>query len=370
MTTVKQVIKLFEQWVPTNLAESWDNVGLQVGDKNQQVKKVLITLDVVDSVVEEAIETNVDFIIAHHPLLFKGLKEINFSDPKGRVIQKLIKHNISVYAAHTNLDVVKAGVNDLLAEKLEIENCKVLLPTVEDNLYKFIVYVPSTHIEKLTSAIGEAGAGHIGDYSHCSFRSQGEGAFKPLEGTNPFIGKQGEIEKVEEFKLETIIKKSQLSNVLQAAKKAHPYEEMAYDLVPLENKGNVQGLGRIGKLKQPVSLEKYCELVKEKLQISSLRFVGDPQAIIKKVAVLGGSGKGYIDVAKNAGADLYITGDLTFHEAQDAEQAGLCLIDPGHHVEEVMKEGVRKYLLENINVLPEKIEIEISNHSTDPFKYK
>ncbi|SHN11464.1 Nif3-like dinuclear metal center hexameric protein [Gracilibacillus kekensis] len=370
MTTVKQVVKLFEQWVPTDLAESWDNVGLQVGDKNQKVEKVMITLDVIDSVVEEAIENKVDFIIAHHPLLFKGLKEINFSDPKGRVIQKLIQHNISVYAAHTNLDVVKGGVNDLLAEKLEIENCKVLLPTVEDDLFKFIVYVPSTHIENVTNVIGEAGAGYIGEYSHCSFRSKGEGFFKPLEGTNPYIGEQGEIEQVEEYKLETIIKKYQISHVLQSAKKAHPYEEMAYDLVPLANKGDLQGIGRIGKLKQPVSLEKYCELVKEKLQIPSLRFVGDPQTIIQKVAILGGSGKGYIDVAKNAGADLYITGDLTFHEAQDAEQAGLCLIDPGHHVEEVMKDGVRNYLLENIDALPEKIEIEISNHSTDPFKYK
>ncbi|WP_163581182.1 Nif3-like dinuclear metal center hexameric protein [Gracilibacillus saliphilus] len=370
MTTVKDVIHLFEKWVPKQYAESWDNVGLQVGAKGQKVKKIMITLDVIDAVVDEAIEKNVDFIIAHHPLLFKGLKQIDFQDPKGRVVKKLIQHNIAVYAAHTNLDVVSGGVNDLLAQRLELINTKVLVPTIEDQLLKFIVYVPQSHLDDVVEKIGDAGAGHIGNYSHCTFRAVGTGAFQPLEGTNPFLGTQGKIEEVDEYKVETIIKKSQLSSVLQAAEKAHPYEEMAYDLVPLANKGNKEGLGRIGKLAKPMKLSEYAELVKRNLNIPTLRYVGDQDKWIKKVAVLGGSGKGYIDVARHAGADLYITGDLTFHEAQDAEEAGICLIDPGHHVEEVMKEGVKDYFLANLDALPEKIEVEISTLSTDPFRYQ
>ncbi|SFL81655.1 dinuclear metal center protein, YbgI/SA1388 family [Gracilibacillus orientalis] len=370
MTTVKDVIRLFEKWVPKHYAESWDNVGLQVGDKNQKVNKLMVTLDVIDAVVDEAIENNVDLIIAHHPLLFKGLKNIDFQDPKGRVVKKLIQHNISVYAAHTNLDVVNGGVNDLLAERLELTMTKVLVPTVEEQFLKFIVYVPQTHLNDLVDALGDAGAGYIGNYSHCTFRTTGTGAFKPLEGTNPFLGRQGEIEETIEYKVETIIKKTQLSSVIQVAEKAHPYEEMAYDLVPLANKGKQEGLGRIGKLPQPMKLSEYAEVVKRNLNISTLRYIGDQDQMIKKVAVLGGSGKGFIDIARNAGADLYITGDLTFHEAQDAEEAGLCLIDPGHHVEEVMKEGVKDYFLTNLDALPEKIEVDISRLSTDPFHYQ
>ncbi|GAE91175.1 hypothetical protein JCM21714_116 [Gracilibacillus boraciitolerans JCM 21714] len=370
MTTVEDVITLFEKWVPKHYAESWDNVGLQVGNKKQEVKKLLISLDVVDLVVEEAIKKDVDLIIAHHPLLFKGLKIIDTLEPKGHIVQKLLKHNIAVYAAHTNLDVVNGGINDLLSEAIEIKNTSVLIPTVEEKLYKFIVYVPSSHIKEITAAIGEAGAGHIGNYSHCSFQSIGTGAFKPLEGTNPFIGTQGEIERVEEYKLETIVKESQLSTVLQAAISAHPYEEMAYDLFPLAIKGEVQGLGRIGKLAHPMTLQEYCDLVKEKLQISSLRYVGKPDKMIENVAILGGSGKEYITAAMDAGADLYITGDLTFHEAQEAEEAGLCLIDPGHHVEEIMKEGVKKYFMDHLNALPDKIDIIASGLSTDPFRYR
>ncbi|MGP4042419.1 Nif3-like dinuclear metal center hexameric protein [Gracilibacillus sp. D59] len=370
MTTVKDVIRLFENWVPKHYAESWDNVGLQVGSEDQKVNKLMITLDVIDTVVDEAIDKNVDLIIAHHPLLFKGLKHIDFQDPKGRVVKKLIQHNITVYAAHTNLDVVEGGVNDMLSERLELTNTKVLVPTVEEPLFKFIVYVPQTHLNVMVNALGDAGAGHIGNYSHCTFRVAGTGAFKPLEGTNPFLGRQDEIEEVNEYKVETIIKKSQLSRILQVAEKKHPYEEMAYDVIPLANKGNQIGLGRIGKLSQPMKLAEYAEVVKRNLHIPALRYVGNQNQIIKKVAILGGSGKGYIDIARYAGAELYITGDLTFHEAQDAEEAGLCLIDPGHHVEEVMKQGVKDYFLANLDALPEKIEVEISRLSTDPFRYQ
>lgn len=370
MTTVKDVIQLFEEWVPTYLAESWDNVGLQLGSKQQKVEKLMIALDVTDRVVQEAAEKKVDFIIAHHPLLFKGLKSIDFDEPKGKVIKKLIQKNIAVYAAHTNLDAVKGGVNDLLAERLQIMDTKVLVPTHSEQLFKFAVYVPKTHATELMEKIGDAGAGHIGDYSHCTFQTEGMGAFKPLEGTNPFIGSQGSLEKVEEIKVETIIRESQLTQIVQVAAEAHPYEEMAYDLIPLANEAAPAGLGRIGKLKQPLSLKKYIDIVKKQLNVSYIRYTGDEEKVIETVAVLGGSGKGFIPEVLKQGADLYITGDLTFHEAQDAEEAGLCLIDPGHHVEEVMKQGVQHYFNQHLDSLSTQIKVITSDQSTDPFHYK
>ncbi|WP_163539611.1 Nif3-like dinuclear metal center hexameric protein [Gracilibacillus sp. YIM 98692] len=368
-TVVRDVIQLFENWVPKSYAESWDNVGLQIGDMEKPVKRLMITLDVVEKVVDEAIDKKADMIIAHHPLFFESLKSINLNSPKGKVIAKLMKHQISVYTAHTNLDIAEGGVNDLLAEKLELRDTKVLVPTKTDHLLKFIAYVPHTHVDSFKEAIGNAGAGHIGNYSHCTFQSEGKGAFKPLSGTNPFIGTQGEIEQVNEYKVETIIKESQLEYMIQVAQEAHPYEEMAYDIVPLQNKGKVNGLGRYGKIDKKMNLEEYVEVVKKAYQVPFVRFVGNKEKTVKKVAILGGSGKGFIKQAQKVGADLYITGDLTFHDAQDAEQAGISLIDPGHHIEEVMKKGVQSYFQQNKKNLPSPIEVEVSDLTTEPFQW-
>ncbi|GAB2573205.1 Nif3-like dinuclear metal center hexameric protein [Gracilibacillus alcaliphilus] len=369
MTTVKDVIQLFETWVPVSYAESWDNVGLQLGRMDQPVQKVMITLDVVEKVVQEAIEQEVDFIIAHHPLFFQEIKSLNLAEPKGRVVQQLIQQQIAVYAAHTNLDIVKGGVNDLLADQLLLQQTRPLVATKEQQLYKLVIYTPTTHLEQVREAVGNAGAGHIGNYSHCSFRSEGTGAFKPLEGTNPYLGKQGVIEEVAEYRLETIITDTQKKAILQAAKEAHPYEEMAYDVIPLANKGKIEGLGRIGTLAKPIRLYDYIVQVKERLAVPALRYVGDPDTMIQRVAVLGGSGKGFIDTARQAGADLYITGDLSFHEAQDAEEAGICLIDPGHHVEAVMKQGVVAFFDRHKDYLSTDIEVFASAVSTEPFRF-
>lgn len=367
-TTVKAIIQLFEKWVPKDYAESWDNVGLQLGDLEQSVQNLLITLDVTDEIVEEAIEHQVQLIIAHHPLLFKGLKQIDVNDSKGRIIQKLLKNNISVYAAHTNLDMVNGGVNDLLADKLCLKNRQVLVPSITDKLYKFMVYVPKSHANVVKEAIGKAGAGHIGNYSHCTFETAGMGAFKPLEGTNPFLGKKGKIEEVEEIKIETIVKEKQLSKIIEMAKQSHPYEEMAYDVFPLNNSTETLGLGRIGLVEKEMTLKEYLSFVKDALDVPFVRFVGDENKIVRSVAVLGGSGKGYIINAIKMGADVYITGDLSFHDAQDAEQAGICLIDPGHHVERVMKDGVKCYFDHHQKELPTPVNIITSTISTEPFK--
>lgn len=360
------IFKLMEAWAPQSLAYEWDNVGLQVGTYSKEVKKIMVTLDVLDSVVNEAVEQNVDLIIAHHPLLFKPMSQINLDTYQGRLIQKLISNNISVYAAHTNLDIAEGGVNDLLFDALPLHTKEVLVEAYHEKLFKMVVYVPVSHMEKVSDALSQAGAGHIGNYSHCAFRTEGKGTFKPLEGTNPYIGTQGEIEQVDEVKIETIVPQSVLSQAKSEMILAHPYEEPAYDIYAMENKGKTLGLGRIGRLDKQMTLKELSEQVKEVYQLSHVRVTGDLNKTVEKVAILGGSGEKYFKIAKQKGADVYITGDTTFHAAQDAEKMGLAIIDPGHHVEKVMKQGVKSYLQAQLN--DKDIDIIASTLSTDPFK--
>ncbi|UOQ42499.1 Nif3-like dinuclear metal center hexameric protein [Halobacillus salinarum] len=366
--TGQTLIKEFEKWSPKSLAFDWDNVGLQVGTLHKPINKVMITLDVLENVVEEAIEKNIDLIIAHHPLLFVSLKQINLDTPKGRVIQKLIQHDITVYAAHTNLDIAEGGVNDVLAEALDLHELQPLIPTGEDDLYKLAVFVPEDHAEKVRDAVSEAGAGYIGNYSHCTFQIAGEGSFMPQEGTNPFLGKQGTLEKVKEKRIETIVPKSKLNQVIQAMQTAHPYEEAAYDLYQLENKGEKIGVGRIGVLERPMTLERLAEKVKEKYQIPALRVTGNLNKNAKKVAILGGSGEKYIHQAGQMGADVYITGDMTFHMAQDAQEMGLSVIDPGHHVEKLVCAKIKEYL-ENQCGFEKEVTFYLSEANTEPFTF-
>lgn len=362
---MNDVFKIIEDLAPKSLAYEWDNVGLQIGSTNKPVKKIMITLDVLERVVDEAIEKDVNLIIAHHPLLFKPLKQVNYDSPSGRILQKLIKYDITVYAAHTNLDVASGGVNDTLCSVLDLQSRRVLLDEKAKKLLKLAIYVPNTHEEQVREAISEAGAGHIGEYSHCTFKTQGQGTFKPLDGTNPFIGTKGKLEYVDEVKLETIVPEGILSAVLKEMEKAHPYEEVAYDIFPLENEGDRIGIGRIGELDRTMTLEEFCKMIKVKLEVSQLRVTGDLSKPVKTVAVLGGSGEKYIHQAKKKGADVYITGDMTFHTAQDAWQMGLAVIDPGHYMEKVMKQSVKAYLEEKLH----DVNIILSNTNTDPFQF-
>ncbi|KHE70417.1 Nif3-like dinuclear metal center hexameric protein [Halobacillus sp. BBL2006] len=366
--TAQEIIRQFEKWSPKHLAFEWDNVGLQVGTLNKPVRNVMVTLDVLENVVDEAIEKNVDLIIAHHPLLFVKLSEINFDTPKGRVIRKLIQHDITVYAAHTNLDVAQGGVNDVMAEALDLVDVKPLLSSHQDELVKLTVFVPEDHANSVRNAISEAGAGHIGNYSHCTYQISGEGTFQPLDGTDPYIGSIGKLEIVKEKRIETIVPKSKLTAVLKAMEHAHPYEEVAYDLYPLLNEGETLGAGRIGRLHEAVTLKELCQVVKEKYQVPSLRFVGDEFKKVSQVALLGGSGEKYIHQAKRMGADVYITGDLSFHLAQDAKEMGLDLIDPGHHVEKIVCPKVKKYLEDTCNQ-DKDLNILISEADTELFNF-
>jgi dinuclear metal center YbgI/SA1388 family protein len=364
--TNKAVFKIMDQWAPKNLAYEWDNVGLQIGSYNKPVKKVMITLDVLESVVDEAIENQVDLIIAHHPLLFKSIKQINTDTPAGRVMEKLIKHDITVYAAHTNLDAAEGGVNDMLCDRLGVDEREVLIETGKEQLYKLAVYVPSTHLDAVRDVLSVHGAGHIGNYSHCTFQTLGQGTFKPLAGTDPFIGSPNETAFVDEIKIETIIQESKLTSVIHAMIKAHPYEEVAYDVFPLKNAGKNIGIGRIGTLTPSMNVEALCAHVKAVMDISHLRVIGDLTKKAKKVAILGGSGEKYIQTAKQKGADVYITGDITFHMAQDAWVSDIPVIDAGHYIEKVMKHSTKNHLVDKLQEFD--VEIIISKVSTDPFQ--
>lgn len=367
-TNGQHLISLFEQWAPKSLAVDGDTVGLQIGTLNKTITKVLVTLDVNLDTVEEAIKNGCELIIAHHPPIYRGMKNMRTDLPQGILIEKLIKNDIAVYAAHTNLDIATGGVNDLLANALQLENIEILEQTTSEQLMKLAVFTPKESTNVVRVALDIAGAGQIGEYRSCSFTSTGEGRFKPSDLASPYIGQANELEVVEEDKIEVVFPVSIKNKVLKALLTNHPYEEPAYDLILLESEVNKMGLGRIGKLPNKLKLAEYAEVVKKQLNVPFVRVVGDLTKEVQKVAVLGGDGNKYIQTAKRAGADVFITGDLYFHVAQDAEAIGLSVIDPGHHVEQIMKHGVAKYMTEvciQNNLLVEFISSKIS---TDPFQ--
>lgn len=362
-----EIIQLFESFSPKKYAMEGDPIGLQIGSLNKPVKNVLIALDILEEVVDEAIENDVQLIIAHHPLIFRPIKNLLTDKPQGKIIEKIIKHEIAVYAAHTNLDVANGGVNDLLAEALELQNTEVLDPTYVERLKKLVVYAPVENEQEIRQAIGLAGAGAIGEYSYCSFSTQGTGRFLPGDNTSPYIGTKGKLEEVNEVKIETIIPEKIEKKVLNAMFKAHPYEEVAYDIYPLENTGEALGLGRIGYLKEEMSLKQFAEHVKKNLDVKAVRVVGDPNDIIKKVAVLGGDGNKYFTKAKFKGADVFVTGDFYYHNAHDAMSIGLNIVDPGHNVEKVMKKGVAERLANMCDKKGYDVKFIPSVIHTDPF---
>lgn len=363
----QQIIEEFEKWSPKYLAMEGDPIGLHVGTLNKKIERVLVTLDVNEAVVDEAIEKEAALIIAHHPPIFRPLKNLQTDFPQGRLIEKLIKHDIAVYAAHTNLDVANGGVNDLLADALGLQNTQIMVPTYEAELVKIAVFVPESHEDEVREALGKAGAGAIGDYEFCSYTLSGTGRFRPTQDADPFIGEAGKLEHTAESKIEVVIRKYEKDRTIKAMIAAHPYEEVAYDVFTLENKELPMGLGRVGTLESEMSLENFAEFVKDRLDVPAVRVVGEFSKSIKKVAVLGGDGNKYITAAKRAGADVYVTGDLYFHVAQDAEALGLAVIDPGHHVEKVMIQGVVDYMTQHSGLQCEFLPSEVV---TEPFRFK
>lgn len=364
-----EIITLFEQWSPKRFAEDWDPVGLHIGQLNRPVDKVLITLDVNEAVVDEAIEKGANLIIAHHPPIFRPMKHIWTDTPQGRLVEKCIKHDISVYAAHTNLDVAPGGVNDLLASRLKLENIEVMEPTISDPLYKLAVFCPVEHADELRGVLARSGAGAIGDYAGCSFSSTGTGRFTPSAGADPFIGKIGKMEEVTEERIEVVLPGPLRAKVLKAMLAAHPYEEPAYDFFVLDQRTEEFGLGRVGTLQEAMDLKEFAQFIKGVLDVPAVRIVGDSSKLVRKVAVLGGSGSKYIRAAKRKGADVFVTGDMDFHSAQEAELMDLAIVDPGHHVEKVMIEGVACHMEQACMEKGYEVSFIKSEINTEPFRF-
>lgn len=357
---LNDLIKQIEKKYPLSLAYDWDNVGLLVGDFESEIKKVLVTLEANENVIDEAIENNVDLIVTHHPFIFKKINKINTRDLKGRLIHKLIKNDIALYSMHTNFDIAFDGLNDYFMEIMGFKNTKILDVTNSQTLYKLAVYVPKTHELVLREALGEAGAGYIGNYSHCTFNTQGIGTFKPDENTNPFIGTVGQIEEVEEVKIETIVPQSILQKTIDKMIKVHPYEEVAYDIYKLENKGESVGLGRYASLDVQTNLQALCEKIKLKLNMNHIRVVGDLNTKIKKVAVVTGAGSDMVRLAKSKNCDVIITGDVKYHEAQDALDMGMTIVDCGHFdTEDIFKDVMKRFLdsVEGVEIIRSEINL-------------
>ena len=349
MIVNRDIFSAIEQTAPAYLAENWDNTGLQIGSYTHTVKRVLLTLDVTESVVDEAIEEKADLIVSHHPFIFSGLKSINVDSGKGKVIQKLINHQISVYAAHTNLDAAAYGLNHYIADLLEIQNLKPLVLSDADRLYKLVIYSPVDYTDAILNVLGDHGAGKLGHYSHCTFRVTGKGTFKPLEGSDPFIGAQGQIETVKEDRIEAIVDIHLIARLLEDIKAVHPYEEMAYDFFPMDESVNrrLNGLGRIGELHDPLSPEALIAHIKNKLDLAHVITTGNPPKHVKRVALCTGSGSDFIKTAKAQQADCFITGDLKYHEAQFAEERGLWVIDAGHFGTEKKAVDLFKHIIDD-----------------------
>ncbi|PTX64889.1 dinuclear metal center YbgI/SA1388 family protein [Melghirimyces profundicolus] len=365
--TGNELIQVMETWAPQSLAVENDRIGLQVGTRDSEVRGIVLTLDVTEKVVDEAIQRGANWIVAHHALIFRPLKDLRTDTPAGRIYAKLLKHDINVYIAHTNLDAAWDGVNDVLCEKLGVKNTGVMIPTHTRKLKKLVIFIPKDHHEEVLRAVARAGAGWIGNYSHCTFNLDGTGTFRPEEGTNPYIGKQGELEKVEEIRLETVITEDIQNTVVEAMFQAHPYEEPAYDIYPLDLPGKADGIGRVGELPQAMKLKELARLLKEAYRIPGLRMVGDGERKVSRVAVLGGSGGRYYPEALKQGADVYITGDLDHHTALDAWADGLTLLDPGHHVEHLVLERIAQKLQEDSTL--KEVPVQVTEVDTNPFQF-
>lgn len=366
----KKLIEIVETFAPLHLAESWDNVGLQLGNPDKEVQKVMVCLEVTEAVIEEAIDRNVDMIITHHPLIFKPLKQIVTGNPMGGMIHSLIRKDILLYCAHTNLDIAKGGLNDIFAHSIGLVNIKALEITHEEKCFKVVVFVPQSHLEDVRKALCEAGAGYIGNYKDCTFQSVGEGTFTPLEDTNPYIGIRGKLEVVKECRLETILPESKLRRALKKMIEAHPYEEAAYDIYPLANTYDKMGMGRMGELKEPERLTELCCRLKEMLGLEKIKIISNSDKYVQKIGLCTGSGSEFIHTAYLAGCDCFITGDIKYHEGQYALQMNMPLIDGGHfNIENYTCDLFTRVLVKHFKDNQCNVDVFFANTNIDPFHF-
>lgn len=339
MVKVKDFIQRFEQFAPRYLAENGDPIGMQLGSTEQTIHRVLVTLDVRPEVVKEAIAKKIDFIFAHHPAVFRPAKNLVTDDPQNAMYAELLRHHIAVYAAHTNLDSANGGMNDWLAEQLQLQNVQILQPNYRRQIMKLATYVPQANAATMRQALAAAGAGQLGDYTAASFSYAGTGRFTPGTGAQPFIGQIDQAEAVAETKVEVVFPEDLTNKVLAAMFSVHPYEEPAYDLFHLDNKTGEQfGIGCVGEPQQQMTIREFAEFTRAAFDLHGLRLVTQkPDELVQRVAILGGDGGKFYPAVLQQHANVFVTGDVYYHTAHDMLAAGLSAIDPGHHVESIVK---------------------------------
>ncbi|MDQ7039789.1 MAG: Nif3-like dinuclear metal center hexameric protein [Rhodothermus sp.] len=341
--TIREITEALEAWAPPGSAQSYDNVGLQVGDPERTVRRALLALDMTPAVFEEARALGAELIITHHPLLFRPLRQLTPGNLVASLALRLAESGIALYSIHTNLDAAPGGVSFALATHLGLQDVQ-FLQKMEQALYKLVTFVPASHFEQVREALAEAGAGRIGNYEACAFATRGTGYFRPGDMARPFIGEPGKLESAEELRLEVEVARWDLPRVLAAMRMAHPYEEIAYDVYPVEQPYTRAGLGAIGRLEKPEPLRAFLQRVSERLQTETLRYVGDLEAPVETVAVCGGAGGDLIGRALAAGADVYVTADLTYHRffevLDDDGRPRMALVDAGHYETEALTEAL------------------------------
>ena len=362
---VRDIIQALEVFAPAVYQESYDNSGLQIGNPGMEVKGVLVSLDVTEAILEEAEERNCNMIVAHHPLLFSGLKRISGRNYVERIVEMAITKDIAIYASHTNLDNMRGGVNQKIAERLGLKNTAILSMRM-DTLRKLYTFAPKDAAERVKEALFAAGAGDIGKYRECSFTTNGTGSFKPDKDANPAIGEAGgPRELVEEVKIEVLVQKHKEVQVMKALFENHPYEEVAYEFIALQNPNQEIGAGLVGTLEEPMEEEAFLTMVKAQMKtdcIRHTRLLGKP---VRRVAVCGGSGSFLLKDAIGAKADMFITGDFKYHQFFDADNQ-IVIADIGHYESE-------QYTVELLGTILKKkfpnFATLLSNITTNPVKY-
>ncbi|HDR50633.1 MAG TPA: Nif3-like dinuclear metal center hexameric protein [Mariniphaga anaerophila] len=364
MLKVKEIVRFFETIAPLSLQESYDNAGLLVGNSEAEVASALVTIDVTEEVVDEAIKKKAGLILAHHPIVFLGLKKLTGKNYVERTVMKAVKNDIAIYAAHTNLDAVTGGVNTKMCEKLGLKNCRILQP-VSGKLKKLVTFIPFDSVEKVRTAVFEAGAGHIGNYDYCGYNLEGTGSFRGGEETNPYVGEKGQVHYEKEIRFETIFPGWLQSKIVKALFEAHPYEEVAYDIYPLENTYKKAGMGMVGELEEPLPEKDFLGLLKKIFGSGCIKYTALKGRNVNKVAVCGGAGSFLLNQAIAAGADIFVTGDFKYHQFFDAENK-IVIADIGHYESE---QFTKELFYELLTKKFPKFAVRFSEVNTNPVFY-
>ena len=369
MPSLGEVVAALHERFPPGYAEDWDAVGLVCGDLAATVDRVHFAVDPTPEVVEEALAAGADLLVVHHPLLLRPVNSIAATDWKGQVLHRLIRSGCALLTLHTNADSARPGVSDALAEALGLQAVQPLAPGGIP-LDKLVTFVPRADADAVLDALAAAGAGAIGDYDRCAFRVDGTGTFRPLSGAQPAIGSVGSVEQVAETRLEMVLPRQARAEVVAALRSAHPYEEVAFDIYEVASVPGSTGLGRVGDLAGPLPLAEFVQAVARALPPTAVgvRSTGDPEQLVRRVAVCGGAGDSLIEAAARSGADVYVTADLRHHPTQEASLRGLALVDATHWATEwLWLRAAADQLVRDLGALGSTVEAHVSTISTDPW---